>query len=133
MTGQLTRAAQLYEEAHLITKSIECYESSQAWEQLLHCLHRNSDFFKPEERAALINKYVPVALNSLYRLYTSGGDDDEAGDEDNRGKLQEMKIKMKYKQEAAVIAEEDEASSSEEEALEEVDADAVELEVEDNP
>jgi hypothetical protein len=32
-----------------------------------------------------------------------------------------------------VIAEEDEASSSEEEAVEEVDVDAVELEVEDNP
>ena len=100
----------------------------------MHCLHRNADFFKPEERAALINKYVPVALNSLYRLYTAGGDDDdEGGDEENRGKLQEMKIKMKYKQEAAVIAEEDEDSSSEEEAIEEVDIDAVELEVGDNP
>lgn len=118
MTGQLTRAAQLYEEAKLITKAIECYETSQAWEQLLHCLHRNAEFFKAEERQALVNKYVPVALNSLYRLYTSGEDEEDG--EDNKGKLQEMKIKMKYKQEA-VIAEEDEVSSDseQEEAKEE--------------
>jgi hypothetical protein len=40
-------------------------------------------------------KYVPVALNSLYRLYSSSDGDDEAFEE-NKGKLQEMKIKLKY-------------------------------------
>ena len=67
-------------------------QSTGPGRQLLHYLHRKTDFFKPEERAALIKKYVPVSLNSLYRLYTAGGDDeDEGGDEDNWGKLQEMK------------------------------------------
>lgn len=67
---ELGKAARLYEQAKLVTKAIECHESAGDWEQLLHCLHRNKDFFKPEERQALINKYVPVALNSLYKLYS---------------------------------------------------------------
>lgn len=105
----------------MVTRAIECYESSASWEQLLHCLNRNKDFFKQEERQALVNKYVPVALNSLYKLYTTaaeGQDDDEVGGEENRGKMQEMKIRMKYQKKAAVdgvIAEEDEVSSAEEE------------------
>jgi hypothetical protein len=89
-----------------VSKAIECYEANGAWEQLLHCLHRNKDFFKHEERQALINKYVPVALNSLYKLYSQsaedgqdleiGGEGGEDNAEDNRGKMQEMKIRMKY-------------------------------------
>ena len=119
--GQLSKAAQLYEKANLVSKAIECYESNGDWEQLLHCLHRNKDFFKSEDRQALINKYVPVALNSLYKLYSQSaenGEDLDADDiEDNRGKLQEMKIRMKYQKQVsqAVIAEEDELSNSEEE------------------
>ncbi len=57
-------------------------------------MHRNKDFFKNEERQALINKYVPVALNSLYKLYSQSaenGEDlecgEEGGSEENRGKL----------------------------------------------
>jgi len=79
---ELSKAAKLYEQAGLVTKSIECLEANGDWEQLLHCLHRNKDFFKAEERQALINKYVPVALNSLYKLYS----EDEL-DETNKGKL----------------------------------------------
>jgi hypothetical protein len=56
--------------------AIECYENAGLWEQLLHCLHRNKNFFKAEERESLVNKYVPVALNSLYKLYSEGEDDD---------------------------------------------------------
>ena len=74
MVGELSQAASFYEKARLVTKSIECHETKGDWEQLLHCLHRNKDFFKAEERQSLINKYVPVALNSLYRLYSSGAD-----------------------------------------------------------
>jgi hypothetical protein len=77
MTQQLSKAAQLYERASLVSKAIDCYESSGDWEQLLHCLHRNKDFFKNEERQALINKYVPVALNSLYKLYSQSAEKGE--------------------------------------------------------
>jgi hypothetical protein len=107
----LSKAAQLYERANLVTKAIECYESDGAWEQLLHCLHRNKDFFKTEERQALINKYVPVALNSLYKLYSASAEEGE-GDEENRGRMQEMKIKLKYQKRVNVIAEEDEEEES---------------------
>ncbi len=43
----------------------------------------------------MINKYVPVALNSLYKLYSQEDEDNEL-DEENKGKMQEMKIKLKY-------------------------------------
>ena len=72
----------------MVTEAIECYESNGDWEQLLHCLHRNKDFFKTEERQALINKYVPVALNSLYKLYSADDEEGEDGlSEANKGKL----------------------------------------------
>ena len=76
--NQLEKAAKLYEKANLVSLAIECYESAGEWEQLLHCLHRNKEFFKAEERESLVNKYVPVALNSLYKLYS-----EEDGDEMN--------------------------------------------------
>jgi tetratricopeptide (TPR) repeat protein len=110
---ELSKAAKLYEQAGLVTKAIECLEANGDWEQLLHCLHRNKDFFKAEERQALINKYVPVALNSLYKLYS----EDEL-DEANKGKLQELKIKMKYQKATTVIAEEDEDDDEDEPAPE---------------
>lgn len=50
MINELSKAAQFYEKANLVTKAIECYESDGAWEQLLHCLHRNKDYFKSDER-----------------------------------------------------------------------------------
>ena len=104
--NELKKAARLYEQANLITKAIECLESSGEWEQLLHCLHRNKDFFRAEERQSLINKYVPVALNSLYKLYSQEDEEDQM-DEENRGKLTEMKIKLKYQKKVDVIAEEE--------------------------
>lgn len=111
---ELKKAAKLYEKANLITKSIECYEASGEWEQLLHCLHRNKEFFRQEERQSLINKYVPVALNSLYKLYSQEDEDNEL-DEENKGKMQEMKIKLKYQKKVDVIAEEDEDQDDEDE------------------
>lgn len=104
--NEIKKASRLYEQANLITKAIECLESCGEWEQLLHCLHRNKEFFKQEERQSLINKYVPVALNSLYKLYSEEDEDNEL-DEENRGKMQEMKIKLKYQKKVDVIAEED--------------------------
>jgi hypothetical protein len=55
-------------------------------------------FFKKEERESLIEKYFPIALNQLYHIY-SQLDPTLAGmgiDEENRGKLQEMRIKLKF-------------------------------------
>lgn len=77
MVNKLAKAASLFEEAKLITKAIECYESDGDWEQLLHCLHRNKDSFKQEEKESLVNKYVPIALNSLYKLFFSTGEDED--------------------------------------------------------
>ena len=112
--NELKKAAKLYEAANLITKSIECFEACGEWEQLLHCLHRNKDFFKQEERQSLINKYVPVALNSLYKLYSEEDEENEL-DEENKGKLQEMKIKLKYQKKVDVIREEDDEDELEDE------------------
>jgi hypothetical protein len=42
--------------------------------------------FRPEERESLVNKYVPIALNHLYKLYSSDDVEDQL-DEENRGKL----------------------------------------------
>jgi len=70
MEDQLTKAASLFEKGNLISRAIETYESAGEWELLLNCLHRNKNFFRAEERECLVNKYVPVALNSLYRLYS---------------------------------------------------------------
>lgn len=63
----LVQAASLFEKGNLILRSIECYEQAELWKQLLQCLHRNSSFFKELDRQALVNKYVPIALNSIYR------------------------------------------------------------------
>ena len=115
----------------MVSKAIDCYELNGSWEQLLHCLHRNKDSFKVEERQSLIMKYVPVALNSLYKLYSSSSEGNEGGfeegsglDEENKGKLQEMKIKLKYQKKTQVIAEEDDEDnvSSESDQEEEVES-----------
>jgi len=67
------------------------------------CLHKNQDKFKEVERQSLANKYIPIALNSLYSMLVSKdnkldgeSDDSDEFEEDNKGKLHEMKIKMKY-------------------------------------
>ena len=61
----------------------------------------------------MINKYVPVALNSLYKLYTEEGD--EGLDEENKGKMMEMKIKLKYQKKVEVIREDEEEEEEEDE------------------
>lgn len=55
--------------------------------------------FKKEERESLIEKYFPIALNQLYQTYLQMDPSQLAiggMDEENRGKIQEIKIKMKY-------------------------------------
>ena len=62
------------------------------------CLSQNKIFFKKEERESLIEKYFPIALNQLYHMYLSLDPSLQlAGvDEENRGKLQQMKIQLKF-------------------------------------
>jgi hypothetical protein len=84
--NDLSKAAKLFERGNIIIRAIECYEANGDWELLLHCLNRNKEFFKDEERQALVNKYVPIALNSLYKLYTQEDGEDEL-DEENKGKM----------------------------------------------
>jgi len=52
---------------------------------LLQALSRCKDQFREEERQALVNKYVPVALNSLYTMLSNKQELTEA----NKGELQE--------------------------------------------
>ncbi len=98
---QPLRAAKLFEKANLIAKAIDCYENAGAWEQLLNCLSKHKDYFKQEERESLVNKYVPVAINSMYRMYAEGAEGVE--DEENKGKMQEMKIRLKYQKQVDMI------------------------------
>ena len=65
----LKEAAGYFEKGGLILRAIECFERIQEWEPLLHCLNRNQDSFGEAERQSLINKYVPIALNNIYRQH----------------------------------------------------------------
>ena len=66
--GKFTEAARMFEQGKMMPRAIECYEMTESWEQLLHSLSRCKDQFKDEEREAMVNKYVPIALNSLYKM-----------------------------------------------------------------
>ena len=82
-------AAKMFEECDLVLRSLECYEYLQDWESILTCLSRNKDKFQESQKEALINKYVPIALNSVFRMLSHG----EA--EDNKGKEFEEKYMKK--------------------------------------
>lgn len=124
----MLRAAELFEKGKLITRAIECYEQLGAWEQLLHCLHKNSACFREDERQRLANRYIPIALNKLYLLLTDESSEVTAL-EKNKGIVQELKIKRKFAEKQEAIEEEDEeddyTSSEEEEASELMDESSV--------
>ena len=65
--GKYNEAARMFEQSNMMPRAIQCYEITESWDQLLHSLSKSKDKFKEEERQSLVNKYVPVALNSLYR------------------------------------------------------------------
>jgi hypothetical protein len=58
---------------------------------LILCLHKYKDRFNPVERTSLIEKYFPIALNSVYNLYASFDPEaEQAGEmlsEENKGKI----------------------------------------------
>jgi hypothetical protein len=93
---KFNEAASMFEKGKLMPKAIECYEMSQSWDRLLQSLNRSRDLFKEEEMEALVNKYVPIALNNLYKIFSQESGVSEEVEEENKGKIQEMKIKMKY-------------------------------------
>ena len=108
-TKNYRKAAEYYAKAGLFANAFECYERLEDWEGLLLCLSHNKLFFKKEERESLIEKYFPIALNQLYHVY-SNLDPALQGtgmDEENRGKFQEMKIKLKFQKSISVIKEDD--------------------------
>ncbi len=82
----MLKAAEMFERGKLITRAIECYEQLGAWEQLLHCLHKNSSCFREDERQRLANRYIPIALNKLYLLLTNESEEVSAL-EKNKGAL----------------------------------------------
>lgn len=79
-------ASRMFEESKLYFKALECYEQQQNWEGLLQCMNRNKHNFTQDTWEQLINKYVPVALNSIFLMINESGVPEE-----NRGKLIEEK------------------------------------------
>ena len=69
--GQIRKAANLYVKAGLFASAFECYEQLQDWDGLLQCMHKYRDKLNETDRKNFIEKYVPVALNSLYQLYAN--------------------------------------------------------------
>ena len=67
--GQLRKAANLHARASLFANAFECYEKLEDWDGLIQCLHKYKDKFSDMERSAYIDKYFPIALNSVIQLY----------------------------------------------------------------
>ena len=105
ITCDYEKAAKMFEESNLILKALECYENLQNWEEILLCLNRNKGQFKEIERESLINKYVPIALNSIFRMLNMGDN------EENKGKA----LEDKYISKAPAILEESDVDSEDSE------------------
>lgn len=96
-----SKAAKMFEDSNLPLKAFECYELEEDWEGLLLCLNRQKHKFRPLERDTLINRYVPIALNSIYHLMNNENDDEQ------------RKLEEKYKiKKTSIIEEENELSDS---------------------
>ena len=107
LLGILNKAAEMFEQSGIYLKAFECYEYEKDWDGLLMCLSRNKSKFLKIERDSLINRYVPIALNSIYQLLNERG-----VDEDNKGKLLQEKYE---KSKIEIIKEESDYSESESE------------------
>ena len=70
-------AAKMFAKGNLVRKAISCYEAQKDWEMILKCIKENETNLSDEERQALINKYVPKALDAVYSMYT--GEQEEEG------------------------------------------------------
>ena len=116
--GKIRKAANLYAKAGLFANAFECYEELQDWEGLLQCLHANRDKFTEKDSKSYIDKYVPIALNSLYQLYANldpeGADQMGVMNEENKGKVQQMRLRMKFQRSVSIIREEQEIDDEDE-------------------
>ena len=57
--------------ADMFANAFECYEQLQDWDGLLQCMHKYREKFSESDKKNFVEKYVPVALNSLYQLYAN--------------------------------------------------------------
>jgi hypothetical protein len=103
--GDYHKAGEFYAKAKLFANAFECFERREDWEGLLLCLSKNKEYFKDEERMSLVERYVPIALNQFYMMFQMGNL--SVFSEQNKGQIQEMKIKMKYQKSVSAIQEED--------------------------
>lgn len=123
--GNVKKAAGLYAQAGLFANAFECYERLEDWDGLLLCLNQFKDNFNESERQSYVEKYFPIALNSLYQLFANL--DPEAGEalggisEENKGKIQQMRLKLKFQKSVSMIKEE-ENETEEEDSQEESEA-----------
>ena len=83
---QYDEASLMFEESHQYIKALECYEHKEDWEGLLACLSRSKNHMSNSTKETFINKYVPVALNSIFWMLNDSGIPEE-----NKGKLIEDK------------------------------------------
>lgn len=88
-------AADLYAKGKLFANAFECYERVEAWDDLMNCLHKYKNEFCESDRQVLIDKYFPIALNSVYQMYEMMGDNNQKmneiiGGEKNAGRVKQM-------------------------------------------
>ena len=127
---EVEKAAKMFEESNLILRALECYEYLRDWEGVLLCLNRNKNQFQESQKESLINKYVPIALNSIFRMLNNGDQTEE-----NKGKA----LEDKYLKNIPAIKEEEsdydsqQDSDDEENKQKEENEDKKEQENEENP
>lgn len=68
--GQIKKAAEYYSKAKLFTNAFQCYEQLEDWDGLIQCLYKFREQFGSKEWSNLLEKYLPIALNSVYQLYS---------------------------------------------------------------
>ena len=122
--GNIRKAAGLYAKGGLFANAFECYERLEDWDGLIQCLNQYKDKFQANERGAYIERYFPIVLNSVYQLYANldpeGAQQVMGGlTEENKGKIQQMKLKLKFQKSISIIREEVSEQSEEEESEEE--------------
>ena len=122
--GKLREAANLFSRAGLFANAFECYERLQDWDGLIQCLYRYKGKLEERERATYIERYFPIALNSVYHLYAELDPEGAAQigtTEENKGRVMQNRLRLKFQKSVSVIKEEvsenedEDASESEEE------------------
>jgi hypothetical protein len=103
----------LYSEGGMVSKAVDCYKKLKNWDAILQCVKTHEADFTQAQREALIKKYVPLALNSLYTLITQ--DTMVEGDEEAEADAKEIVKDYDVKTMKSVIKEADEESEEEEE------------------